>query len=52
MRISKWSEYGVYKYNHAKIMNKKNGYEPENMMVNYSQNTGKPQKEANSSLYS
>ena len=32
MRISKWSEYLAYKYNHAK----KNVYEPENMMVNYS----------------
>ena len=36
MRISKWSEYLAYKYNNAKIMNKKKVYEPENMMVNYS----------------
>ena len=35
MRISKMSEYGAYKYNHAKIMNKKNVYELENMMVNH-----------------
>ena len=41
MRISKWSEYGGYKYNHAKIMNKKNVYKPENMMVNYSQYIGR-----------